>query len=52
MKNLVVTVSNYVGSAREDIFLMVNRLGGTTTRSMTTANTHLITSWYALTLLN
>jgi hypothetical protein len=45
MKNLVITVSNYMGSSREDIFLMANRLGATTTRAMTTTNTHLITAW-------
>lgn len=44
MKNIVITVSNYIGKAREDIFQMASRLGATTTRSMTNANTHLITA--------
>ena len=46
MKNIVLSVSNYVGPAREDIFAMATRLGASATRSMTMSNTHLITAWY------
>ncbi|KAI8812066.1 hypothetical protein BJ742DRAFT_79594 [Cladochytrium replicatum] len=40
-----ITVTNYLGQAREDIFEMVKLMGGRSSRQMSADNTHLICAW-------
>jgi hypothetical protein len=44
MEHCHISVSNYVGEAREDIFTMAEHLGARTSRTMSSAHTHLICS--------
>ena len=43
-KDLVISITNYTGSAREDICKMALAMGASFTRSLTKENTHLICS--------
>ncbi|KAI8902041.1 hypothetical protein BC833DRAFT_617019 [Globomyces pollinis-pini] len=42
MQSFVVTVTNYSGQAREDVFTMASHMGCKVTRNMSMDNTHLI----------
>lgn len=44
LANCIISISNYIGTARQDISSMAKILGATITRDMSLSNTHLICS--------
>jgi hypothetical protein len=49
VENMIVSITNYSGKAREDIIMMAQHLGMKFTRSMSAENTHLICAMYFIT---